>query len=118
METIVRTVESHNYFGRVRALDGLNLEVHRGDLYALHDDEWYIASMRSSPVYQSPATLTDMIVAALPAGLAAGSRVTEMGRFYRFLEASLPVLLDRWECERNTGSSDVLTGRAGHDHHR
>lgn len=81
----------------------------RRDLYALHDDEWYIASMRSSPVYQSLATLTDAIAAVLPAGSAAGSRVAEMGRFYRFLDASLPALLDGWQRERDTGSSDVLS---------
>jgi hypothetical protein len=123
METIVQTVEWHKTCGRIRALDGLTLEVHRGDLYALHGDAWYIASIawciasiRSRPVHQSPATLTDTIVAVLPAGSAAWSRV--MGRLYRFLAPSLPVLLDRWERERNTGSSEVLTRRAGHDHHR
>jgi predicted transcriptional regulator len=72
----------------------------RRDLYALHDDEWYIASMRKSPIYQSLAALTDAIATALPAGSAAGSRVTEMGRFYRFLAARMPALLDDWERQR------------------
>lgn len=90
----------------------------RRDLYALHDDEWYIASLRKSPIYQSLAVLTDAIAESLPAGSAAGSRVTEMGRFYRFLNARMPALLDDWERERNSGSSDVLTRRPGDDHHR
>ncbi|WP_248759254.1 GbsR/MarR family transcriptional regulator [Pseudarthrobacter sp. SSS035] len=90
----------------------------RRDLYALYDDEWYIVSMRKSPTYQSLAALTDATAEALPAGSAARSRVTEMGRFYRFLAARMPALLDDWERERNTGSSDVPTRRPGHDHHR
>ncbi|HAG58412.1 MAG TPA: hypothetical protein DIT15_11375 [Arthrobacter bacterium] len=81
----------------------------RRDLYALHDDEWYIASMRNSPIYQSLAALTDAIAEALPAGSAAGSRVAEMGRFYRFLDAKMPAILDDWEHERDSRSQEVLT---------
>jgi len=33
MDTIIQTVELHKHFGRVRALDGLNLEVHRGEIH-------------------------------------------------------------------------------------
>jgi ABC-2 type transport system ATP-binding protein len=33
METIIQTVDLHKHFGRVRALDGLNLEVHRGEIH-------------------------------------------------------------------------------------
>ena len=72
----------------------------RRDLYALYDDEWYIVSMRKSPIYQSLAALTDATAEALPEGSAARSRVTEMGRFYRFLAARMPVILDEWERER------------------
>jgi predicted transcriptional regulator len=72
----------------------------RRDLYALHDDEWYIASMRKSPIYQSLAALTDATAQTLPEGSAARSRVTEMGRFYRFLAARMPALLDDWERQR------------------
>lgn len=72
----------------------------RRDLYALYDDEWYIVSMRKSPIYQSLAALTDATAEALPEGSAARSRVTEMGRFYRFLAARMPAILDEWERER------------------
>ena len=81
-------------------------------LYALHDDEWYIASMRSNTRYQSLAVLTDAIAEALPAGSRAESRVTEMGRFYRFLNARLPALLDDWERERD-GGGGVPRGEDG-----
>lgn len=33
METIIQTVDLHKHFGRVRALDGLNLEVQRGEIH-------------------------------------------------------------------------------------
>ncbi|HCB58839.1 MAG TPA: ABC transporter [Arthrobacter bacterium] len=33
MDTIIQTVDLHKHFGRVRALDGLNLEVHRGEIH-------------------------------------------------------------------------------------
>jgi ABC-2 type transport system ATP-binding protein len=33
MATIIQTVELHKHFGRVRALDGLNLEVQRGEIH-------------------------------------------------------------------------------------
>jgi predicted transcriptional regulator len=81
----------------------------RRDLYALHNDGWYIASMRNSPIYQSLAALTDAISEALPPGSAAGSRVTEMGRFYRFLDASMPALLDDWERQRASEPHAVLS---------
>ncbi|HJW00869.1 MAG TPA: MarR family transcriptional regulator [Arthrobacter sp.] len=87
----------------------------RRDLYALYDDEWYIASMRKSPIYQSLAALTDSTAEALPEGSAARSRVAEMGRFYRFLAARMPALLDDWERQRAGDSRKALSGdvRAG-----
>ncbi|HEY9358570.1 MAG TPA: MarR family transcriptional regulator [Arthrobacter sp.] len=82
----------------------------RRDLYALYDDEWYVVSMRKSPIYQSLAALTDATAEALPEGSAARSRVTEMGRFYRFLAARMPALLDDWEHQRSGGSREVPAG--------
>lgn len=72
----------------------------RRDLYALHDDEWYVVSMRNSPVYEKLAALTDITAETLPPGSAARTRVAEMARFYRFLNARMPALLDDWEQER------------------
>lgn len=82
----------------------------RRDLYALHDDEWYVASMRNSPIYEKLAVLTDATAEALPEGSAARARVTDMGRFYRFLNARMPSLLNEWERER--GGSVVSPGPA------
>lgn len=82
----------------------------RRDVYALHDDEWYVVTMRNNPHYQSLAALTDQIAEALPAGSAAEFRVSEMARFYRFLHARLPALLDDWERER--GSWDQVGANA------
>lgn len=33
MDTIIQTVDLHKHFGRVRALDGLNLDVNRGEIH-------------------------------------------------------------------------------------
>jgi len=74
----------------------------RRDLYALHEDEWYVVSMRNSPVYEKLAALTDATAEALPEGSAARARVAEMARFYRFLKSRMPALLDDWERERAT----------------
>ncbi|MEW9872698.1 GbsR/MarR family transcriptional regulator [Arthrobacter sp. HS15c] len=81
----------------------------RRDLYALYDDEWYVVSMRKSPIYQSLAALTDATAEALPAGSAARSRVTEMGSFYRFLAARMPAVLDDWERQRAGDSGEALS---------
>ena len=81
----------------------------RRDLYALYDVEWYIALMRTSPIYQSLAALTDATAEALPQGSAARSRVTEMGRFYRFLAARMPALMDEWERQRAGDSREAVS---------
>jgi len=73
----------------------------RRDLYALHEDEWYVVSMRTNPVYEKLAALTDATAETLPEGSAARARVAEMARFYRFLNSRLPGLLEEWEQERS-----------------
>ena len=73
----------------------------RRDLYALHEDEWYVVSMRNSPIYEKLAALTDATAETLPEGSAARARVVDMARFYRFLHSRMPALLDDWERERS-----------------
>jgi DNA-binding MarR family transcriptional regulator len=85
----------------------------RRDLYALHDDEWYIASLRNNTRYQDLAVLTGATAEALPAGSAARSRVTEMSRFYRFLHSRMPALLDDWERERRGEEDRPRNGGRG-----
>ncbi|MDQ0731207.1 GbsR/MarR family transcriptional regulator [Arthrobacter sp. B1I2] len=72
----------------------------RRDLYALHEDEWYVVSMRNNPAYEKLAALTDATAETLPEGSPARTRVAEMARFYRFLNSRLPALLNEWERER------------------
>ena len=77
----------------------------RRDLYALHEDEWYVVAMRNSPVYEKLAALTDATAETLPEGSAARDRVADMARFYRFLNSRMPALLDDWERERAGGGA-------------
>ncbi|NUP59942.1 MAG: MarR family transcriptional regulator [Pseudarthrobacter sp.] len=84
----------------------------RRDLYALHDDEWYVVSMRNSPIYEKLAELTDATAETLPEGSAARARVAEMARFYRFLNSRMPALLDDWERERDAASAGSVPGAA------
>ena len=86
----------------------------RRDVYALHDDQWYIASLRNNTRYQNLAVLTGATAEALPAGSAARSRVTEMSRFYRFLHSRMPALLDDWERERRGEEDRPRNGGHGH----
>ncbi|WP_334172434.1 GbsR/MarR family transcriptional regulator [Sinomonas sp.] len=72
----------------------------RRDRYALPDNAWYMVTLRQNPVYERLADLADATAAALPEDSAARSRVDEMGRFYRFLMARMPELLDEWEAAR------------------
>lgn len=72
----------------------------RRDRYALPENAWYIASLRQNPVYERLADLAETTASALPEDSAERARVDEMGRFYRFLMARLPELLDEWETAR------------------
>ncbi|WP_138443156.1 GbsR/MarR family transcriptional regulator [Sinomonas susongensis] len=72
----------------------------RRDRYALPDNAWYVVTLRQNPVYERLADLAEATVEALPEDSPARARVDEMGRFYRFLMARLPELLDEWEAER------------------
>ena len=73
----------------------------RRDRYELPDDPWYAAATSESPVYGALAGLADRAIEALddPAS-ATTSRVHDMARFYRFLEARLPELMSEWEVIR------------------
>lgn len=72
----------------------------RRDRYSLPDHAWYVASLRQNPVYERLADLAAATADGLPVGSAARERIDEMGRFYRFLMARLPELLNEWEHAR------------------
>ena len=58
------------------------------------------------------AAFPDAVAEALPAESAAGARVAEIGRFYRFLAARMPSLLDEWERERESWGRDTAPSSA------
>ncbi|MGA1837725.1 MarR family transcriptional regulator [Herbiconiux sp. 11R-BC] len=73
----------------------------RRDRYELVEDTWYTASLKTSPMYGTLASLAENAAAALDApGSPAALRVDEMARFYGFLDARLPQLMAEWEAER------------------
>ncbi|PJJ65583.1 hypothetical protein [Compostimonas suwonensis] len=67
----------------------------------LPDDPWSRVVTSSSPVYVMLAVLAESALPAIddPESPAA-ARVTEMARFYRFLEVRLPELMAEWETIR------------------
>jgi DNA-binding transcriptional regulator GbsR (MarR family) len=96
--------------GAVRYLEAVNMvrrlphERSRREVYeVLEGNGWYTASLRATAVY-------DAIGELLPDGVAAArrsgaddvaDRLDEMGRFFTFLKARLPALLDEWQTLRD-----------------
>ncbi len=74
----------------------------RRDRYELPENAWYTALTSESPIYGVLAAQADAGVAAIddPSSVAT-ARLTEMARFYRFLETRMPQLLLEWEAERS-----------------
>ena len=96
--------------GAVRYLEAVNMmrrlphQGSRREVYeVLEGNGWYTASLRATVVY-------DAIGSLVPEGLAAAreagaddvaARLDEMGRFFAFLRARLPALLEEWEAVRD-----------------
>jgi predicted ArsR family transcriptional regulator len=75
----------------------------RRDRYELPEDAWYTAVTSKSPIYGVLAGLAESAVGAISdPSSAARARVDEMARFYRFLDARLPELMDEWETLRKS----------------
>jgi len=73
----------------------------RRDRYELPGDAWYTMVTGRSPLYGALAGLAE--AAALATGdtsSPAAERLDEMARFYRFIDARLPAVMDEWEEER------------------
>jgi DNA-binding transcriptional regulator GbsR (MarR family) len=65
----------------------------RRDRYVLTDDTWYAALAGKNPLYEQLAQLLDRIAAETDdTGHAA-----EMARFFRFIAARMPEILEEWE---------------------
>ncbi|MDQ1577279.1 MAG: hypothetical protein QOH55_2429 [Microbacteriaceae bacterium] len=75
----------------------------RRDRYELPEDAWYTAVTSKSPIYGVLAGLAESAVGAInDPSSAARARIDEMARFYRFLDARLPELMEEWETLRKS----------------
>jgi hypothetical protein len=96
--------------GAVRYLEGVNMvrrlphERSRREVYeVLEGNGWYTASLRATAVYDAVGALVpDGVAAARQSGADdVADRLDEMGRFFAFLKARLPALLDEWKALRD-----------------
>jgi len=79
----------------------------RRDRYELPEGSWYTSTLDRNPLLEVLAGLAERAVAAIDDASAPGSlRSDEMARFYRFLAARMPALLQEWEEVRSPGSRD------------
>ena len=92
--------------GAVRYLEAVNMvrrlphERSRRELYeVLEGNAWYTASLRATAVYDAIGELVpDGVATARRSGADdVAGRLEEMGRFFAFLQARLPALLDEWQ---------------------
>ena len=93
--------------GAVRYLQNLGLirriptPGSRRDRYEMPDDAWYSTMTKNSPLYAALAQLAEAAVVAMDSpGSPATHRVTEMAKFYRYLEHRMPAIIEEWEAER------------------
>lgn len=76
----------------------------RRDRYEMPDDAWYSTMTKNSPLYGALGALAESAAAAIAEPESrAHRRVSEMSRFYRYLERRMPAIIDEWEAERRTG---------------
>ena len=87
--------------GMVRRLpqQGSRREVYE----VLEGSGWYTASLRATAVYDAiGAIVPDGVAAAREAGAGdIAERLDEMGRFFAFIRARLPALIEEWEAVRD-----------------
>ena len=67
----------------------------RRDVYVVHDDVWYEASVHKEQLYRRWSDLLAEGVAALGRNTPAGRRVEESRVFFEFLQEEMPLLLKR-----------------------
>lgn len=93
--------------GAVRYLQNLGLirrvssPGSRRDRYEMPDDAWYSTMTKNSPLYGALGALAETAAGAMddPTSRAA-RRVSEMARFYRYLEDRMPLIIEEWEAQR------------------
>jgi len=70
----------------------------RRDRYELPENAWLRAFRAERPIYGIMAGLSDDAIAAIGDPAAPGAqRLGDMAKFFRFLDARLPALMDEWE---------------------
>lgn len=73
----------------------------RRDRYEMPEDAWYSTMTKNSPLYGALGGLAEQAAVAMGSpDSAATHRVTEMARFYRYLEHRMPAIIEEWEAER------------------
>lgn len=74
----------------------------RRDRYEMPDDAWYSTMTKNSPLYAALAQLAEAAAVAMDSpGSVATHRVTEMAKFYRYLEHRMPAIIEEWEAQRD-----------------
>ncbi len=69
----------------------------------LEGSGWYTASLRATAVYDAiGAIVPDGVATAREVGAEdVAERLDEMGRFFAFIRARLPALIEEWEAVRD-----------------
>jgi DNA-binding transcriptional ArsR family regulator len=103
--------------GSVRYLSQVGLIVRepvrgsRRDRYRLPDNPWYEATVGKGHVYREVADLAIGGVDALGGpDTAAGARIAEMVDFFRFLQAEMINIFDRWRESRLAAPGEATPG--------
>jgi predicted transcriptional regulator len=75
----------------------------RRDRYRLPNDAWYEATLVKTAMLKTLSDIAGEGVAALGGTESrSGARLAEMRDFFRFFEAELPVLLEKWRAAKGT----------------
>jgi DNA-binding MarR family transcriptional regulator len=92
--------------GAVRYLSGVNLVSRerepgsRRERYRVHTDQWYEALGNREQILRRWEDTLRQGIGSLGPGTPAGARLAETLAFFEFLNAELPLLLDRWRAHR------------------
>ncbi|WP_320672160.1 GbsR/MarR family transcriptional regulator [Patulibacter defluvii] len=93
--------------GAVRYLEQVRLVVRerepgsRRDVFVVHDDAWYEASVRRDEQLRRWVEVLADGVGAVGPDSAAGARLRETQEFFAFAVAELPRMLERWRATRD-----------------
>jgi MarR family protein len=80
----------------------------RRDIYVVHDDVWYTATIQRDQVFASFDDSLRLGVKALGSGTPAAQRLVEVRSFFGFIGRELPKLYERWEAEKATLIADFM----------